>query len=346
MKLMTYVSMKKLFKFCIASIALSLAVTGHAAKPSVRLLTWWGYFHNKALKEIIEKKCHIDLQIQNYRDDIDFTRLFNQDRFNLVIFESTKLPIIRQKLTVVGKTHLSRVSKDYPPFIRNKLHEQSQSDNVAFFVLSDISFLYNPKNVMINKSDTIPSIIKKLIENKNKPNFVLLDDPNMISRFIKSDQKKTLTIKSFNSLFNYPNLIVSNDFRNYKNLGVAIIWSGEAFLQQTKAEQLGIKLKVVRIPKYSIITADYIAQITNDNATSCAAKVLAGKSFLNKIQATSLYFSPYMTDSSIKNQSFLDMHKSFYDSGKKNQWNWYAPSKLELKNIAQAWKRITLKYGL
>ncbi len=137
--------MKKFFKITLTVCALLFAQMAYAALPTVKLLTWWGYFDNKELKQYVEDKCHIDLQIQNYRDDIDFTRLFNQKKFNVVIFESTKLPVIKHRLSMASNNQLSKLTQTYPKFVHEKLPEQTKSKNIAFFVLSDIVFLYNPK---------------------------------------------------------------------------------------------------------------------------------------------------------------------------------------------------------
>lgn len=340
--------MKRLFKLINICLCLLLSgfCSGQVQQNVVTVLAWWNYIDKDWVKNEIKRTCHVDLAVQTYKDANEFNRVFSPQKYDIAIFESTLLHHVKQKLPPNISSNLYEIAKLYPSFIRKEFKNEATVKNLAFFFISNTVFLYNPANIALTKNDSIKSIIEKLSTNEKKQPFVLLDDPNMIDQIIKSDLNKDLSLETFNQLFNYSNLVISNEYIDYKNLGVFMTWSGEAILHKILAEQQGVKLNVITIPKYAYTTADIIAQLNDKPTAACAAKVLAGRKVMSKLQQTVYYFSPYVTINDAKNLTYKTIYSDFKELAKTGQAKWVFPSTDEINRINKAWQDITLDYGL
>lgn len=339
--------MKKYYIKIIITFAFLLTPFLSFSMNTVSVLTWWDYLDKPWITKKIKEECHVNLSLQEYKDDNTFLRLFHQYKYDIAIFESTIFPKINSEFSKNIKSDLYDNNQNYKSFIRKKFISHINSKNTAMFYISYVTFLYNPKNISINKNDTIKSIINKLQDNKSKYPLVFLDDPNMIAQIISSDQNKDLSIKSFDKEFeNYKNIIFSNDFKNYDKLGVFVNWSGEALLNQKLAKEEGIKLNIVSIQKYEYTTFDLIEQFKTSKEINCVANFISKKSTMDKLQNQVYYFSPYADYKNIDDLYFKKIYSDFVNDGKNNQLQWIFPSNDFINKTQKRWHKISLTNGL
>jgi hypothetical protein len=125
-----------------------------------------------------------------------------------------------------------------------------------------------------------------------------------------------------------------------------IIWSGSAMYYQEEAKKSGIKLNIATIPRYSFITSNFIAQLNNNDKTTCVIKLLTSEKFLLEFSKESFEFSPYLNYRSIKNKELYNAYKYFNTLGKQGKLKWLYLSDSDKKRIYNSWDQILAFLGL
>ncbi len=338
--------MKEKCKIFIGALIFIASFSAFSNQKIITALSWWNYLDKTWVKEAVMKDCKVKLAVQSYKDANEFNRSFELKDYDIAIFESTQLDSIENSEEASKISTLYKLSSNYFPALKQIFNDHIKVNNLAFFYISNTVFLYNPKNIALNSNDTITSIINKLNANKKNDAFILLDDPITINQIIKSEKNDTMNTQSFKKIFNYNNLVISNDYNNYEQLGVFITWSGEANYHKKKAEKNGVELKIITIPSYSYITADIIAQLNSSKQASCVASLIASKDFMERLQSETYYYSPYMTFSNIQDSTYKEMYHQFFDMMQNKKLKWLLPTKDELSTIQSSWEQIIFDYGL
>lgn len=336
----------RFFKFRLVLIIFLCLIAGNYAyseNSPIKILSWWHYFEPEWIKQEIKKQCNVELATQYYKDSYEFTKVFDMQNFDIVIYESTLLENLKPFLNANNIQSLEKLN--YPKEIQNIYNNYINNPNTAYFYLADIVFLYNPNFLNITTEDTIETIRNNLNQNITKPFFVILDDPVIINQLINIEAQKKLSTESFSEVLAYSNLILSNDFIDYKNLGVFITWSGAAIHNQEMAKKQNINLKISSIPKYSFITADLISLISKKQNAICVYDILKSQKFLETLQNTTYYYSPYLTKN-VQKTSFIELEENFEKHLHEHNLKWISPSKNELAATLQSWEQLILDYGL
>lgn len=310
---------------------------------SINILTWWGYLDDPQIKTIVKDKCGVNISFDEYYSNDEFLSRFKQDESNydIIIFSQIMYGVIQKDITLENSS-LSNLTKEYVPFILHEYNQNNFPSNVAYFTMSVMGFLWNPKVINLNENDTIPDAFRKAIND----NVVLIDDPMEVNNILnlafgKDNSKVLLTKDNMSKLTNDSNVYITNEYGNIystSKFAFSYLWSGDAYYDM-KMQHFTYKFLVNYNTSY--ICPDLIAQLNNDPNTVCVAKVLASKEILNIVQNSDYYFSPYGDSSSIKDVNF----KKFYDDifPRMEKMSWIKPvSEEEFNEMTRTWKIIKI----
>jgi hypothetical protein len=312
----------------------------------VTALSWWNYLDKDWVKSSVKDTCNIDLAVQSYKDANEFSKSFELKYYDIGIYESSQFKEVESETLNKFNSHKRIKKEKYHPEIEKFYNEFINNPSTALFFLSNTVFLYNPSNVNISDSDTIKTILSKLKSKKHLHPLIILDDPVIINTMVEQEAQTPMTTELFTKLFDYNNLVISNDFIDYKDLGIFFTWSGEAVYHKELAKKKGINLEIQTIPLYSYITADLISVLSESKEASCVANLFSSKLFLQKLQEDTYYYSPFANHEQIKNLSHLKLYKDFYKILNEKKAKWIFPSREQLINASRAWEKVILDYGL
>ncbi len=312
----------------------------------VTVLSWWNYLDKEWVGRNVAKACNAELAVQSYKDANEFSKNFELKNYDLTIYESSQFKEVESEIPPNSLFKLKKRKEQYHPEIERIYDKFVNDKNTALFFISNTVFLYNPKNLNISNSDTIETIINKLKSKGSVSSLIIPDDPVIINTIIEQETKKPMTTAQFSKIFDYNNLVISNDFIDYMDMGAFFAWSGEAIYHKELAKKEGITLKIQTIPRYSYVTADLISLLSESKEASCVADLFSSKQFLQKLQENTYYYSPFANYEKIKNLDHKKLYDDFYKAlnEKKSKWIW--PSKEELIKASHSWENVTLDYGL
>jgi hypothetical protein len=134
------------------------------ARDEVTILGWWDHLDQEWVERGIQQKCDVNLAFQGYVENIQFLSLFNQNKWDIVIFESTLFNFLREDVIKSNIDISTKILPKYPNFIKNNFLSEVKKNtpNVAILSLNSTVFLYNPEVINITNSDTVRTIINKL----------------------------------------------------------------------------------------------------------------------------------------------------------------------------------------
>lgn len=156
-----------------------------------------------------------------------------------------------------------------------------------------------------------------------------------------------MSLSSFETLFDYKNIIIQNYINGYENVGVMITWSSFALQYIIDAKDRGFEFELFEIPKYRFTTSTYIVQLRSNKSVNCVMNFMTSKDFMSKSSNLVFDFTPYANYEVVKNKRFYQLYKNFYKLGSKNDLKWvYQFSDLE-ESLYDSWGQIlTMKKGV
>lgn len=325
-------------------IILTTSWASEAPPKVVTVISWWNYLDRAWVKDAVYKECNTSLAIQSYKDANEFRKSFELKYYDIAIYESSQFKEVENEIP--QKLLINSKPPEYPLPIKNIYNRFINKVNTNFFIISNTVFLYNPSNINLTSNDTIKSIQDKLVNSKQNLPLIILDDPVIINAMVQQETLKKMTTKEFSNLFKYDNLIISNDFNDYKGLGVFFTWSGEAIYHKMLAKKQGVELEIATIPRYSYITADLISLVSKNPDAACVAKLFSSKRFLHRLQIDTFYYSPYLDYKDITNLSHKKLYETFNNVLTLNIDKWLLPSKKDLNQAITSWEKVVFDYGL
>ncbi|MBK2105526.1 hypothetical protein [Francisella philomiragia] len=320
------------------------------SNDTVNLLMWWDKPLSLYLEKEVKTRCQVDLAYQGYVASDQFLYDFQIEDWDIIVFESTILDLVKDKLLEKNINIKNNLMKEYPLFIRNQLNKQLGSserdyNNLTFFSINNIVIVYDPKKISISDDTDIKSIINQLADTGKE--LVLLDDPNIINAILKVEGYNKMSLSSFETLFDYKNIIIQNYINGYENVGVMITWSSFALQYIIDAKDRGFEFELFEIPKYRFTTSTYIVQLRSNKSVNCVMNFMTSKDFMSKSSNLVFDFTPYANYEVVKNKRFYQLYKNFYKLGSKNDLKWvYQFSDLE-ESLYDSWGQIlTMKKGV
>lgn len=316
----------------------------------VNVLSWWGYLDDPKISHIVQTQCHVHLSYDEYYSNQEFLKRFEkaQPSYDIIIFSNIMYGVIKNQIKLDNST-LSQVSENYYPFIKEHYQKSNFPGNVAYFSTSIMGFLWNPSVINLSQSDSIIDAFKKA----QKLDVVLVDDPmeannimrlinyNSPNSFAKSGDNIFLTSNNIKKITGNSNIYISNDYgKIYSSpkFAFAYLWSGDAFYDN---QQQNNKYNFLATKNTSYICTDLIAQLNNNPATTCVARVLASKQVLNIVQNSNFYFSPYGDSSQITDARFKQFYNSIFPT--MATMPWIAPiSKNDYAQLEKEWSLIKI----
>ncbi len=332
-----------------------LANSAEAVKmPShpVNILTWWGYIDNHSVEiKRIESLCHAHLSHDDYTANDEFVdRLVQHNsHYDIAIFSDTIFTTVKENVTLYS-SELHRLTRHYPKPLQRHYRESHFPPNIAFFTLSMTGFLYNPAMVDINSTDSLKAIFDKATQHL----IVILDD--LVESYIflnhiidnnlfdPGDITKPhyFTWKKLKALFKNKYLFIANrphQIIKQRDFSWAYLWSGEA-IDIINSENP--KFKFFVHPTLSYLSADLIAALNQNKTTTCVAKALASQQFLNQLQRSTYYFSPYLPKNTIENPIFQAIYTHYLLNP--THWHWVPTIPAEdYPTIKSHWRYIKFK---
>lgn len=336
--------MIKNFLFIFCYLWLPNSIVHSAPTKVVKILSWWSYFDPAWVRSEIKNTCKVDLAVQSYKDANEFSKSFDLSNYDIAIYELSQFKEVEKQLpSRETRNHLLQ-KNSYQPFAQTIQDNFIKDQGTAFFFIANTVFLYNPQNVVLDPQDTMQTIIKKLGEKNSYP-FIILDDAVIINSLVVQETSHYMTTKHFQKLFNYPNLIVSNDFIDYRNLGAFFTWSGSAIYHYELAKKQGVKLKIITIPRYSFATGDLVSLFSDSKEARCVAQLICSRNFLQELQKNNFYYLPFKKHANILHPTYTLLEKHFVKDLMLKKTKWLLPSKEELEQSILSWEKIILDYG-
>lgn len=315
------------------------------SKPTVNILTWWGYLDHPWVASYIENRCNTNISYDKYYDNQNFISRYrkNKNLYDVIIFESPTYKTIKNSVPSLGTSKLYKHSENYNSTVRQHYLSQKYPKNIAYFFESVTGILWNKENISVSNKQSISDLLK----HTKKHLVVLIDDPIYFDMLIQRNTNVKLSYQTFSKIFGKNTVIITNSF--YHNIyssplfSLAYQWSGEAINNyENLSKKTQKKLYFSISPHYSFISSDLIAQLNNRPATACVANVLASKAFLNRLQKDTYYFSPYTNTNNIHKPFFKKLYKSYIKLLPKLEWVKAYPDQSR-KQLDQEWDLIKLK---
>ena len=322
------------FRFINKIIPLLLLICQNAF-ASVNILSWVGYFDETIINKL-QKQCKTTVSLDQYYSSSEFLRRFQKQEYSIAIFPASVYNLVSDKIVNYGIS-FNDIKENYHQNILSSFDTQDFT-NAAIFALSITGFLYNPKQIEIDKNDEIKTIFSKA---KNKK-ITILDAPSIkLISSKKNFSNLTDSVKEFKQLLNGTNYFIINDtFKivKEKDFAFSFIWVGSAYKRIREHPHL----KFIVLPRLSYITADLIAAMDKTTETSCVAKQLAGKEVLEPILSRAFYFSPYGIPEKIENSAFAKEYNNYINNIGKLMWH-ESLNKEDYQIRVNLWQRIKIE---
>lgn len=301
----------------LAYNAVAVVKSKSTNKPSVNILTWYGYLDDPKIKQIVENKCNVKFSFDSYNTNEEFVHDIKEKRkdYDIAIFSNLAYNSVIEEIKN-PKSDLWKLSENYYPYFKNYYNIHKYPHNVAFFTHSIVGFIFNPKVININSNENIFEIFK----NAKKNDVVLIDDPAEVGTLLsigykngKNKYKSSIQGTTANVIYDYDNLenvtqkanvYITNDYNRIyeqKNFAFGLLWSGDALLY---AKQSKLPYKFALNPSLSFICTDLIAQLNPTPSAKCVADTLGSSEIMKYIEKSTYYFTPYFTN---------DIHESGFD---------------------------------
>lgn len=284
--------------------------------PSVNILTWWGYLDPPWVKPLIEQTCHVKLSYDEYYMTDEFLRRWDdyKNNYDIVIFYDVMYNSIKNDLEGKSKHNLSAQAKDYYPAIRDHFYQQHFLNNTAYLFPGIPGILWNPKNIQINPTDNLYQIFHKAGDHI----AILLDDA--ISANALFNTYHDFDPFALNKIRQNTRLYIANAYDNLvNNENFAFAFSDSGVALQEVALSHG-NLVFTTLPAFLFNSSDLIAQLNDEPSTTCVADLLSSRSFLNRLQKDTYFFSPYGDIPQTGDKAYLDAYRQYLAELPKMTW--------------------------
>jgi spermidine/putrescine-binding protein len=301
-------------------IALVLASLNATARPSVNVISWWGYLSDPALLAPIEESCGARISLDEYTTNPEFLRRITKMPYNIAIYSDAISSSLTNLIPPNSTGSLANLSDSYIPAISSAFTNENHLKNTVYFQLSLTGFLWNRKNITLDKNDTIEEIFAKA---KGKTVVLVDDHVEILSLVSEIMDKHREPLKSnvfsfdrLKELVEKTKIISTTDIaRLYEmpDFAFAYLWSGEAIakVKESKSNDLQFMLH----PDVSHWSKDLLTMITDDAATRCVAEALGGNKFISKLSSNTFYFSPFGDiEYPVENLVYKELSTSFFDT--------------------------------
>ncbi len=295
---------------------LSPVAYADAQKPTVNILTWWGYLDDPGLIARTEKACDVKISHDVYYSNDEFLRRWrgSEDNYDILIFTESIYNSAAPHLPII-ETPLWQEANDYNPVIKAHYFEKKFPPNVVYYAHALTGFLWNKPLVSINQNTSFQEIFSQ----SKGHTIALIDDPLEVKILLdtkgahntQSIDDSIHTFDNIETLLNNTKIIPINNYRqlsDHKDLALIFTWSGEAIrdvINNSNAWEFTINQNL------SQISSDLLAQTSNSSASYCVAKHLTSKSEMNFMQNKEFYFSPYVDNSQVINKNFKKIYAQF-----------------------------------
>lgn len=275
-------------------------------KPSVRVLSWWGYIDKKDQKtRAIEEKCRATLSLDEFYSNAEFLERVNSKRnssqHDILIFSDTVIKSAQTAFIDKLKTKISSNSKKYFPGVKDFYNSRNYNPSTAVFQISLTGFLVNRAIIKAGSSDKLSEFFRDSADKI----FVLLDDHVEIATLLnkwecnelgsgcsKNAQLIFPSEDKLKKLVGQSKVAISSDLAditNHPKFALAYTWSGDA-IQKTSTQP---NLEFILHPSLSHSSMDLITLVGESKEAKCVADELASKEFVDSVAQKSKYFSPY-----------------------------------------------------
>lgn len=315
-------------------------------KPTVNVLTWFGYLKSPEILKLVDEECGVTLSYDEYYSNEEFLRRWKaqKDNYDILIFANLLYKGIKNEISLKN-SDLASISKKYHPIIKKHYDAAGYPTNTVFFSHSLMGFLWNPKKVHLSENDDMFTIFKKA----GKNHVILIDDPievrNMIHLGLMNKNKTKLNLKNLKNLVQSSDITLSNDYNKiYKspNFAFSYLWSGEAVIDIKKSE---MPYKFLIHPKTSFVCTDLLTVMNNNTHANCVAKALISPKAMNILQNANYYFSPYGDVSQITDPLFKEIYQKTF--AQLQNFSWIQPVSLdEFNQLNHVWKTLKLNIRL
>lgn len=318
----------------------------YAKGPTVNVITWWGYLNYPELLHPIEQACNATISFDEYYSDQEFLSRVNKVPYDIAIYSNASLKTFFNQVKPANVDIKTGLVGNYQKDILKAYQSESIPANTVYFQLSLIGFLWNPRNVTLEKSDSIETIFAKA---KGKT-IVLPDEPLQVLKLLsntkyagnpkKANEIPIPSVDGINQLTDGTKIVTAvslGEIYKNPNFAFAYSWSGEAM---DKVINNSLDYRFLIHPQLSHWATDVLTLITRKPAAECVAEKLGGATFLNTLSANhSYYFSPYINSTTSGSKDYQDMSKDFYTSVDHLQ---KTPniSEAEYNRLSQEWRRI------
>lgn len=330
-------------------LMVTVSISSYAAKDnSVNVIAWWGYLDSPEIVKKVKARCNVNMSYDTYYTNHEFLRRVrtNKSNYDIIIFSNTIYDLVKNQIPKTN-VNLAKFSRKFHPVIRKKYIESSYPSNVVYFMHSLTGFLWNPKVINLNSSDTVQDIFRKAGKNI----VVMIDDPaeiqNLIHNTYKSQhgtdyQKTDLTTETFKKLVQDATVYVVNNYNqvyDQKSFAFAYGWTGDAivYMKQTNKE-----FKFLIQPQLSYITTDLLAAMNDNSETACVANVLMNKKVLDIVQNNTYYFSPYGDYQVVNSPVYQSVYRDVFDKLSVIPWLEVKLSSNEFEKLVDKWNDIQL----
>lgn len=316
----------------------ALDFNGESSRPTVNVLTWWGYLTIDGIRETIEQSCDVNLSFDQYFSNSEFLRRWRQkeDRYDLIIFSDTIYPSVASGIKRKGIV-IDDIASKYHPDVQKKYKQKKYPKNVLFFIHSLTGFLWNPKTVSISRDDTVEIIFEKA----SGKLIVLLDDALEVNTLLfEKDKNEVLRDQRIVDLLQSRNVFFTNEFQTIlskENFAFAYSWSGDAIAHKNRSELKHLRFLVH--PALSHVSTDLIAQLKSTTGAECVVRTLSSEAVVNQIAEATNYVSPFKAE--IK--PFRESSKNGISNIASLRWL-SSPNRDDFQDIHARWERMKVKF--
>jgi len=319
--------MGRLRNFILAfSIVFSFTFKSYAnGKPSVRVLSWWGYIDRKDKRiAAIEQKCKTSLSLDEFYSNAEFLERVNPKKGSLnhdiLIFSDTVSKSAQTAFIGQLRTKLNSNSKRYFAGVRDFYYSRHYNPSTAVFQISLTGFLVNRAIIKAGASDKLSEFFRGSADKI----FVLLDDHVEIATLLNrwectelgSDCSKNTQLifpseDKLKKLVGQSKVAISSDLADitkHPKFALAYTWSGDA-IQKASTQP---NLEFILHPSLSHSSMDLITLVGESKEAKCVADELSSKEFVDSVAQKSKYFSPYGPVQSDE-QVFNQLQKEFFN---------------------------------
>jgi len=313
-------------------------------RPTINILTWWGYLNGSDIVKLAEKECGVTISFDEYYSNDEFLRRWESQRenYDVLIFSGTIYNVVQDRLPHYKSSTLWRQSLGYNKIIRQHYNKAHYPHNVVYFLHSLTGFLWNPKNILLTDQDSVASIFKKARNNY----VVLIDDPVEANQLIreglpKQNSNDHMSILTFKSAMQSANVYITNNYNQiYKKpeFAFSFSWSGEAMVDLMESNK---NYQFLVHPKLSYISSDLLAQNSDRKSAFCVSKYLTSRATTINLQNNEFYFPPFLDYSSVKNKTYLGIYKNFMSKLSKMSWI-DSENEVDFQKLNDSWQLIKL----